>query len=238
MEQRIVGRLDAGHEAPGAERDLLGLGEEVRGVAVEGERADALHRAQLLGDDLGRVEQVDALEELVVAVGHHLHAEVPLRVRAGLDRVPEVAAVEVGVDAPELLRLLPDERVHARRRLPVELHEAGLALGVDQSERVDAEALHGAEGTRDRPVRHRPHQHVGRLGRERHEVPERVVGGLRLRDLAIGLGLRRVDHVGELDAVLDEEHGHVVADEVEVALLRVELRREAAHVTSGVGGTA
>ena len=75
-------------------------------------------------------------------------------------------------------------------------------------------------------------------GVQRHEVPERVVGGLRLRDLAIGLGLRRVDHVGELDAVLDEEHGHVVADEVEVALLRVELRGEAAHVTSGVGGTA
>ena len=41
--------------------------------------------------------------------------------------------------------------------------------------------------------------------------------------------------VGELDRVLDEEHRDVVADEVPVALLRVELHREAAHVTGEVG---
>jgi hypothetical protein len=54
-----------------------------------------------------------------------------------------------------------------------------------------------------------------RLGLERHEVPERGVRGLRLRDLAIGLGLGGVDQVGELDAVADEEHRDVVADEIE-----------------------
>ena len=48
--------------------------------------------------------------------------------------------------------------------------------------------------------------------------------------------LLRVDEVGELDAVADEEHGGVVADEVVVALGRVELQREAAGVAPGVGG--
>ena len=52
---------------------------------------------------------------------------------------------------------------------------------------------------------------------------------------AVGLLLRRVDQVGELDRVLDEEHRDVVADEVPVALLRVELDREAAHVAREVG---
>ena len=42
-------------------------------------------------------------KHLVVAVGHDLHAELPLGERAGLDRVPEVTTVEVGVDAAELL---------------------------------------------------------------------------------------------------------------------------------------
>ena len=40
--------------------------------------------------------------------------------------------------------------------------------------------------------------------------------------------------VGELDRVLDEEHRDVVADEVPVALLGVELDREAAHVAGQV----
>ena len=83
-----------------------------------------------------------------------------------------------------------------------------------------------------------PHQHVGRLGLEADEVPERVVGRLRLGDLPIRLGLHRVDQVGELDPVLDEEDRDVVADQVEVALVGVELRREAPDVTSGVGRPA
>ena len=39
----------------------------------------------------------------------------------------------------------------------------------------------------------------GDSGIMRDEVPERCVRGLRLRDLAVGLGLRGVDEIGELD---------------------------------------
>ena len=59
--------------------------------------------------------------------------------------------------------------------------------------------------------------------------------GLRLREAAVGLLLGGVDQVGELDRVLDEEHRDVVADEIPVALLRVELHREAADVAREVG---
>ena len=51
---------------------------------------------------------------------------------------------------------------------------------------------------------------------------------------AVGLRLHGVDEVGELDRVLDEEDRDVVADEVPVALLRVELHGEAAHVAGEV----
>ena len=111
-------------------------------------------------------------------------------------------------------------------------------LAVRQPERVHAEALHRGVAARDGAVRHHPHQHVRRLGLQADEVPERVVRALRLRDLAVGLGLHRVDEVGELQPVLDEEHRDVVADEIEVALVRIELRREAAHVARGVGRAA
>ena len=72
-----------------------------------------------------------------------------------------------------------------------------------------------------------------RLGRLRDEV-EDAVGDLALeRD---GVGLLGVDEVRELDRVADEEDAEVVADEVPVAVLGVELDREAARVARRLGG--
>ena len=218
LQQRVVRDVDAGHQVAGVEHHLLHLGEEVGGAAVERHRADDLDWAELLGDDLGGVEQVDALEGFVVAVRHHLHAEVVGRVGAGVDRVVQVATVEVGVVARRHLGLFPDLAVDALLRLPVELHQAGLARLVDEPEGVDAEALHHPVRQGDGPVGHAPgHVRLG-LRVEGDEVPERVVRALRLRDLPVGFGLDRVHDVRELDALLDEEDGDVVADEVVVAL--------------------
>ena len=147
---------------------------------------------------------------------------------------PEVATVEVGIGAVDLDRLVPQHRLHALLRLPVELHERRLAGGVHEPERVDAEALHEPERPRDGTVGHHPHQHVRRLGHQRHEVPEVVVRRLGLRELAVRLRLDRVDDVGELDRVLDEEDRDVVADDVPVAFLRVQLHGEAAHVAGEI----
>ena len=146
--------------------------------------------------------------------------------------------MEVGIEAGEHLRLLPGQGVDAQHGLPVELHQRGPAIGVDAAEGVDAEALHRPVRARDAPVRHVPDRVVLTLGVQRDEVPERVVRALRLRDLAVRVRLGRVDHVGELDAVLDEEDRDVVADEVEGALVGVELRREAPGVSDGVGRAA
>ncbi len=238
LQQRVVGDVDAGDQVADVEGDLLGLGEEVRGVAVEGEQADRLHRGQFLGDDVGRVEQVDALEHLVRGVREGLDAQFPLRVGARLDGVEEVAAVEVGVHAVDDLGLFPHQGVHAQLGLPVELDQGGLAGRVDQPEGVDAEALHHSVGARDAAVGHVPQGVVGGLGVQAHEVPEGVVRALRLRDLAVRVGLSGVDDVRELDGVLDEEDRNVVADQVEDALVRVELGGEAAGVAHRVGGAA
>ena len=116
----------------------------------------------------------------------------------------------------------------------MELDEGGLALGIDHAERVDAEAFDHAQRARDRAVRHHPGEHVHALGHQRDEIPERVVRGGRLRIAAVRLHLHRMDQVGKLDRVLDEEHRDVVADQIEVALVGVELHREAAHVARQV----
>ena len=222
-----------GHDVLGAERHLLGLGEEVVDHAVQHQPADTAHRQLLLGDDLGGVEhvEVEAVGEVLV---EQLQAQLPLGIVAHLDRVPEIAAMEVGIGAVDLHRLVPDHRLHALLGLPVELDEGRLAVGIDQPEGMDAEAFHEAERARDRAVRHDPHDHVHALGRQRDEVPEIVVRRLRLREAAVRLLLGGVDQVGELDRILDEEDRDVVADQVPVAFLGVELDREAAHVAREV----
>ena len=58
-QQRIVREVDPGHDVRGAERDLLGLGEEVVGIAIEHEAADRDERRDFLGHDLRRVENVE-----------------------------------------------------------------------------------------------------------------------------------------------------------------------------------
>lgn len=53
------------------------------------------------------------------------------------------------------------------------------------------------------------------------KVPGRVVGRGGLGNFVVGAGLDGMDEVGELDGVLDEEDGDVVADDVQVALVGV-----------------
>ena len=59
--------------------------------------------------------------------------------------------------------------------------------------------------------------------------------GLRLRKVAVRLLLGGMNHVGKLDRVLNEEYRNVVADDVPVAFLGIELYGEAAHVARQIG---
>ena len=236
LQQRVVGEIDAGNDVLRAERDLFGLREEVVDDAVEHEPSDTPDGHELFGNDLRRIEDVE-VELVREGVVEELDAEFPLREVARLDRVPEVAPVKVRVGAVELHGLVPHDRLQAEFRLPMELDERRGARGVHESERMDPEPLHEPERPRDRPVGHHPHEHVGRLGHEGDEVPEVVVRGLSLREAAVGLLLRSMDEVGEFDRVLDEEHGNVVADEIPVPRLGIELHGEAPDVTRQIGGT-
>ena len=129
-----------GTTCAGAERDLLGLGEEVVRVAIEHETSDAPHGYELFGNELRRIEHVEA-EPFGIGVAEDLDAELPFGEFAGVDRFPEIAAVEIGIGAGDLHRFVPDERMRAEQRRPVELHECRIAAFVDEPERVDAEPL-------------------------------------------------------------------------------------------------
>src|SRR4030095_8116259 len=97
-EQRIVGEIDARNHVSRTERDLLGLGKEVVGVAVQHQLADGLYGYQLLGNDLRGVEDVEG-ETLGIFFSEDMETEVVFRKDPRLDRFPQIAAVKVRVRA-------------------------------------------------------------------------------------------------------------------------------------------
>ncbi len=95
-EQRIVREVDARHDMRHAERDLFGLSKEVVGIAIQHQFANRDHGHQLLGHELGRVEDIEG-ERLGLFLCKDLQPELVLGIGTALDGFPEIAAVEVGV---------------------------------------------------------------------------------------------------------------------------------------------
>ena len=236
-EQRIVAEVDAGNDVSGAERHLFGLGEEIIRIAVQYQAANDPNRDQFFRHDLGGVEHIET-ELLGLFFSEHLQPELPFGIGTGLDRFPKVAPMEVRIGAGNADRLVPDQRMRPLLGLPVEFAEHRLSVGVDQAKSMDAEALHHPEAARDGAIRHHPHQHVRRFGAQRDEVPERVVCRSRLRHGVVRLRLDGMDQIRELHRVLDEEHRNVVADQIPVTGIGVELDGESTNVSRGIDRAA
>ena len=95
---------------------------------------------------------------------------------------------------------------------------------------VRAVAVDVATAVRQAAIRHQDRHLMQAFRRQRPEIPHRG----RRAQVGLRMALLRVDEVGELQGIADEEHRRVVADEVPVAFLGVELQREAAHVALGI----
>ena len=220
---------DTGHGVGRRKRGLLDLREEVLRVAVERVGADHDQRIVRLRPDLGEVEGVETVG-LRLFVRHHLHVNVPRGEIASVDRVMEVATVVVGIRSGDEFGLGSAHLNVALVRGEVILDPESLAGRVDPLVGVRAEARHLPPGPWQTAVAHEVGHLVGGLRREGPEVPLHVgVTQARARQALLG-----VDEVGKLEPVADEEHRGVVSDDVVVALRRVELHREAAHVAPGV----
>src|SRR5258708_37548114 len=86
LQQWIIRKIDARYDVLRAERDLLGLGEEIVDHPVQHEAADGPERYQLLRDDLGGVEhvEIEAVSEIPV---EQLQPDRPFRKCSALDSV-------------------------------------------------------------------------------------------------------------------------------------------------------
>lgn len=140
LKQRILGEVDAAHNVAGLEHDLLRLGKEVGGVAVQLQHSQLGKRNELLGDNLGRIEQVKA-KGLCLLFVDDLDCQLPGRAVARLDGIPEVLAVKVWILASHDLCFFPDQAGLALERLEVPLDELGGAIILYESVGVDTETV-------------------------------------------------------------------------------------------------
>jgi hypothetical protein len=99
---------------------------------------------------------------------------------------------------------------------------------------VAAKAVHVAIAVRNATIRKQDGDLVQRFGRMRPEVPHH----LRAFQVALRQALLGVDKVREFQRITNEEHRRVVANDVPVAFLGVELQGETTRVALGVGRAA
>ena len=151
-----------------------------------------------------------------------------------LDLVEEVASGVVRVTLGELCGLVSREVLDALFCLEMQFDVMDLASCIDPLVGVAGVAVHVAVAIGSAAVGEEDRDLVDALRHQRPEVPHCVgIAKIGLRRFLLG-----VDEVRELHGVADEEDRRVVADHVEVALLRVELDREAARVTVCIRGAS
>src|SRR6185369_1056636 len=130
---------------------LFRFRKEVVDISIECQTTDALDGNDFLGNDLGRIEQVK-IETVLVFLFDNLNAEFPLGIVAALYRFPQVATMKVGILSGDLLRLVPHDGMQAEQWLPVKLHKARLAPGIDETKRVNAKTFHHAKASGNRTI--------------------------------------------------------------------------------------
>ena len=231
LEHAVWGWPDAGHHLRGIEGGLFRVGEVILRQLVEGHLSHLHEGVVPVGPDLGEIEGIEAVIRSVF-LRHDLNAQRPAGELAVFDGIVEILEQERRLLATDFRRLFGGEALDALVRLEVEFHPIPLAFGVDQHEGVGAESVHAAIRGRDAAIPEEHGELVRGLGRVGEEIPDIV----RLLAVGIGIVFLGVDEVRELDAVLDEEDGRVVAHQVPVAFLGVELHGKAPRIPRGVGG--
>nr|GEU28579.1 hypothetical protein [Tanacetum cinerariifolium] len=232
--QHLVGRkTHARHHVGRRESRLLHFRKIVFRIAIEFQHAHVDQRVVLVRPHLGQVERV--VRHLGgVGLGHDLHGQLPAREIAVFDGVEQVALRAFAVAAHELGGFGVAQIGDALLAHEVELDPEPLVFRADEAEGMAAEAVHVAVALGYAAVAHDDGDLVQRFGQQSPEVP--VVFGRT--QVGFRIAFDHVVEVGELERIAEEEHGRVVAHDVPVALLGIELDGEAADVAFGIGRAA
>src|ERR1700677_3081667 len=108
----------------------------------------------------------------------------------------------------------------------MEFHPETLVLRVDETVGMAAIAIDMAQAAGQPAIGHKNSDLMKRLGRKRPEVPH----GSGTAQVGLGMPLLRMDEIGKFVGIAHEEDWRVIADQVPVAFIGVELQCESPHI--------
>src|SRR5580698_9955888 len=100
-QQRVIAEINSWDHVRGTERNLLGFREEVIGIAVQNHAAHRSDLYELLWNQLGRVQHIEA-EAIRLLFRQDLDPELPLGIVARLDRFPQIPAMKIRITPGDL----------------------------------------------------------------------------------------------------------------------------------------
>src|SRR5690606_33711572 len=230
LQHAIRREADAGHHVGRGEGSLLHILEVVVRIAVELHVAHLDQRVVLLRPDLGQIERMKAIGSSLF-LGHDLHVHGPAREVTVLDRLVQVPLRAFAVIGHDGGCFRVGQILDALLGLEVELDPVALLVGTDEAVGVRTEQVHMTVACGNTPVTHHVGDLVQRFGQAGPEVPV-VVGTAHV---GARVAFYRVVQVREFQRIAEEEDRGVVAHQVPVTLLGVELQGCTTDVTLGIG---
>lgn len=183
--------------------------------------------------DLGNVVHVKSVSSSV-SDRHHLYFPAPRGEVSLSDVVEEIVGGEIFVLGDLGSSFFRSEILDSLVGFEMVLNQEFFVVSVNPFEGVRGVPIQMSESLRSSTVGHEDSDLVKGLRSVGPEIELHVgiVGSLNRARLL------RVDEVGELNGVLNEEDGGVVSDHVVVALLSVELNSEPTGISDGIRSTS
>jgi hypothetical protein len=233
LEHLVERSFDSGNQVRGRESGLLSLSVEVFGVAVKNEFTNIHERVVGMGPDLGNVVYVKSVSSSV-SDRHHLYFPAPRGEVSIGDVVEEIVGGEIFVLSDLGGGFFRSEVLDSLVGFEMVLNQEFFVVSVNPFVGVRGVSIQMSESLRSSTVRHEDSDLVKGLRSVGPEIELHVgiVGSLNRARLL------RVDEVGELNGVFNEEDGGVVSDHVVVAFLGVELNSESTGVSDGIRSTS
>ncbi len=178
---------------------------------------------------LGHVKDIE-LEILTSLLGNELDVPGPRGEVTLGDVLEEILSGIILVSAREITGLFGGKVFDTLVGLEVILHVVDFPLVVNPFVGVRGVAVHVSIAIGGSSIREEDSDLVKSFGRHRPEVPS----GISVSQVGLRVSFLGVNEVGELDRILNEEHGGVVADHIVVAFFCVELYGEATRVSVSV----
>ena len=106
---------------------------------------------------------------------------------------------------------------------------------IDKLESMDSETFHHPVTSRDRPVAHRPHDHVHALRHQRNKIPKCIVCRGGLRNSIVRFRFYSMDQVWELHRILNEKDRDIVANQIVITFLSIEFNCKSSYISGKIG---